>query len=233
MLPAQMCCRRSRDMSRNILLCCGIFSSLLYAVMLVVVPLQWDGYNSASQTISELSAVGAPTRVQWTVPGAVYTVLIVAFGWGVWKSGAGNRALQISGQLIVIFGALGVLWPFAPMHSREVLAAGGATLSDTMHIVLGVFSVVLMLLAMTFGAASSGIGFRVYTLQSLVVLVIFGVLTFADAPGIAANLPTPWIGVWERINIAAFMLWVVVLAVTLLGRTEMPALKGRRHSRAA
>jgi hypothetical protein len=33
-----------------------------------------------------------------------------------------------------------------------------------------------------------------------------------------ANLPTPWIGLWERINISVFVLWVVVLA-TMLWRT--------------
>jgi len=37
-----------------------------------------------------------------------------------------------------------------------------------------------------------------------------------DAPRIAANEPTPWIGLWERVNIGAFMLWIVVLAVDLL-----------------
>jgi hypothetical protein len=34
-----------------------------------------------------------------------------------------------------------------------------------------------------------------------------------------ANLPTPWIGLWERININVFLLWVVVLA-NVLWRTE-------------
>jgi len=29
------------------------------------------------------------------------------------------------------------------------------------------------------------------------------------------NLPTPWIGLWERINISVFLLWVVMLATTL------------------
>jgi hypothetical protein len=92
--------------------------------------------------------------------------------------------------------------------------------------------VLLMLLAMAFGAAASGIRFRVFTLQSLVVLVIFGVLTFVDAPGIAQNLPTPWIGIWERINIAAFLVWVVVLAVMLLGSREVrPARSGGRRAR--
>ena len=46
---------------QNILLACGIRSSLLYAAMLVVVPMRWDAYSSASQTVSELSAIAAPT----------------------------------------------------------------------------------------------------------------------------------------------------------------------------
>jgi hypothetical protein len=37
-----------------------------------------------------------------------------------------------------------------------------------------------------------------------------------DAPRIEANLPTPWVGVTERINIGVFLLWVVVLATALL-----------------
>ena len=54
----------------------------------------------------------------------------------------------------------------------------------------------------------------------MVVLVAFGALTFLDAPRVAANLPTPWIGVWERINIGVFLLWVVVLAIVLLRRED-------------
>jgi hypothetical protein len=36
------------------------------------------------------------------------------------------------GGLILAYASLGLLWPFAAMHQREVLAAGGGTLSDTM-----------------------------------------------------------------------------------------------------
>ena len=73
-------------MLRKTLLVCGILSSMLYAAMMVFIARQWPGYSSASQTISELSAIGAPTRSLWLLPGAVYTVLVTAFGWGVWKS---------------------------------------------------------------------------------------------------------------------------------------------------
>jgi hypothetical protein len=48
------------------------------------------------------------------------------------------------------------------------------------------------------------------------VLLTFGALTFLEAPRLQSNLPTPWIGLWERINISVFLLWVVVLAALLL-----------------
>jgi hypothetical protein len=203
-------------MVRKVLLLCGILSSLLYVAMLVVISMRWEGYSSASQTVSELSAIGAPTRALWVVPAAFYTVLVTAFGWGVWKSAGRIRVLHIVGASIAAYGALGLIWPFAPMHLRETLAAGGGTLSDTMHIVLASVTVVLMLLAIAFGASAFGRGFRLYSIASLLILAACGALTFIDAPGIAANLPTPWIGVWERINIGVFLLWVIVLAVVLL-----------------
>jgi Protein of unknown function (DUF998) len=203
-------------MLRKILLVCGIVSSLLYVGMNVFVPMQWKDYSSASQTVSELSAVGAPTRPLWLLPAAFYTLLVTAFGWGVWKSAGRIRALRIVGALIVAYGALGVLWPFAPMHLRPVLAAGGGTLSDTMHIALGGVTVILMLLAIAVGAAALGKRFRVYSIATLVIVMVFGALTFLEAPRVGANLPTPWIGLWERINIGVFLLWVAVLAIALL-----------------
>lgn len=117
-------------MLRQALLVCGILSSLLYVAMLLLVARQWEGYSSAAQTISELSAVGAPTQSLWVLPAAMYTALVTAFGWGVWKSAGRTRALRVVGASIVVYGALGLVWPFAPMHLRETLAAGGGTLSD-------------------------------------------------------------------------------------------------------
>jgi len=49
----------------SVWLTCGIVASLLYVAMNVFVPLQWRGYSFASQVISELSAIDAPTRSLW------------------------------------------------------------------------------------------------------------------------------------------------------------------------
>src|SRR5829696_5537394 len=129
---------------RKPLLACGIVSSLLYGAMIWAV--RYEGYSLVSQVPSELSAIGAPTQRVWALLGPIYTALVTAFGWGVWKSAGGNRALRTVGGAILAYGSLGLLWPFAPMHQREALAAGGATLGDTMHVVLGAVTVFLMFL---------------------------------------------------------------------------------------
>ena len=117
------------------LLLCGIASSLLYALMIWTI--RYEGYNPASQVPSERTAIGAPTERLWALLGSIYTLLVAAFGWGTWRSAGSNRTVRIVGGVVLAYASLGLLWPLAPMHQREVLAAGGGTLSDTMHVVLG------------------------------------------------------------------------------------------------
>ena len=195
-------------------------SSLLYVAMNILVPPWYEGYSSISQTVSELSAINAPTRTIWVVIGFLYTLLVAGFGLGLWQSAAGNRSLRITGILLLIYGIIGLGWPLAPMHQREVLAAGGGTLSDTLHIVFSIVTVALMLVAMGFGAVAFDKRFRFYSFVTIVILLAFGYLTSMDGPRIAANLPTPWIGVWERILIGVFLIWIVVLSIIVLRKEK-------------
>ena len=93
-----------------------------------------------------------------------------------------------------------------------------------MHIVWSIVTVFLFMLEIGFGAAAFGKRFRLYSIATMVILVVFGALTGLDGPRVAANLPTPWVGVWERINIGVFLLWVVVLAIALLRVRDTAAL---------
>jgi hypothetical protein len=194
----------------KVLLVCGILSSLLYVAMNIIAAMLYEGYNSASQTVSELSAIGAPTRPLWVLLAIPYTLLATAFGLGVWVSASGNRPQRVVGGLMIAHGIIGLFWP--PMHQRGI----EPTLTDTMHIVFTMVTVLLMMLAIGFGSAAFGRRFRLYSIATMVILVVFGALTGLDGPRIAANLPTPWVGVWERINIGAFLLWVTVLAIALI-----------------
>ena len=170
-----------------------------------------------SQSVSELSAIGAPSRPLWVALDIVYDVLVIAFGVAVWKSADRSRPLRIVGVLLVAQGLVGFVWP--PMHQR----GEGFTLTDTMHIAVTIVTVILMLLTIGFGAAALGKRFRLYSIATILVHVVFGILIGMDGPRIAANLPTPWAGLTERINIGIYMLWVAVLALVLLWQGDMRA----------
>lgn len=208
------------------LLVCGILSSLWYVAINIFVPMMYPGYSSSSFTVSELSAIGAPTRILWVILAMLYPLLFAAFGWGVLKSSEKSRKLRVAGSLIIAYGVVNFYWP--PMHQREVIAAGEGTLTDTLHIVWAMMALFLMLLIMGFGAKALGKRFRFYTIATWVIFLTFGALTFMESPGIQANLPTPHIGIWERINIGAFLVWVTVFAIVLLRRNETQNAKNRQ-----
>ena len=77
-------------MGRKYLLYCGVAASLLYIAMNIFIPFLDKGYNWVTQTVSELSAVDAPTRPLWFPLGIIYTLLIAVFGLGVFRSAEGK-----------------------------------------------------------------------------------------------------------------------------------------------
>lgn len=208
-------------MVRKVLLVCGILASLLYVGTDVLAAVLWKGYSYTGQTVSETFAIGAPTRPLIIVRGLVYSVLVIACGLGVARSANGKRALRVAGVLLAGLGVVDLAGPFTPMHLR----GAERTLTDTMHIVLASANVLLILLIMGFGANAFGKWFRLYSITTILVVVVFGTLAGLDGPRIEANLPTPWVGVTERISIFGFMLWVVVLAVCLLRSKSLIALE--------
>lgn len=191
---------------------------LWYVAMNIIVPAQYPGYDIASQTVSELSAINAPTRTFWLVLGIFYSLFFIAFGLGIWISFNGNRNLRVIAAVIILDAAIGFYWP--PMHQREVIAAGGGTITDILHLVWSFVHLALMLVMIGFGAATLGKSFRIFSVAIVLIFIVFGYLTTKESPGIQANLPTPHIGTWERITIGAYMLWIIVFSLILLRRNN-------------
>lgn len=196
----------------KVLLVCGIVSSLLYVATTILGAVVWEGYSSTSQSISELSAIDAPSRPLVVPLMLTYSVLVIAFGLGVWGSAGQKRALRVVGGLLVGSGVIDLTAPFFSMQLR----GEGTLATDTMHLVLTAVTVFFILLTIGFGATGFGKRFLLYSIGTILILLVFGALAGQDAPQAAANLPTPWMGVTERINIYGSMLWRAVLAIALL-----------------
>src|SRR5512139_3377989 len=151
----------------EILLGWGALSALLYAGADVLAAVRYEGYSPASQTISELSAIGAPTRPLAVALSLAYDVLVIGFGLAVWEAARGKRAVRVTGALLVALGVIGFAAPFCPMHVR----GAPTSLTDAVHVALTAVTATLILLQLAFGSAASGKPFRLYSLATLLVVL--------------------------------------------------------------
>jgi uncharacterized protein DUF998 len=112
-------------MARKMLLVCGILSPILYAISDVVAGMRWEAYSFRDQTISELAAIGAPSRPLFAALLLVVYGLMVAFGIGVWESASAIHRLRIVGGLLIGLGVsevskieLGLATPWLGVKER-------------------------------------------------------------------------------------------------------------------
>ena len=84
-------------MLRKALLACGVLSSLLYLGIDALAALRFGDYHSyTAQAISELAAIGAPTRELVEPLFRTYNLLLLAFAAGVWAWPGASAPCAIS-----------------------------------------------------------------------------------------------------------------------------------------
>jgi hypothetical protein len=200
-------------MVRKVLLFSGIVAALIYTAATIVGAIVWKGYSTVDQSVSELFAIAAPSKAVVDPLLVAYSVLWIAFGVGIWQSAGHKRALRIAAAGLIGKEAEGlVVQLFFPMHLRGVQG----TTNDPVHGILTYLGVLCFLIGMGFGAMGFGKRFRIYSIGTLLACFVGAMLSGLQIPQLAANQPTPLMGVYERIAIFAYLLWGVVLAIGLL-----------------
>jgi len=197
------------------LLACGPLSSLLYVVAIdLVAARRHPGYHDyTSQMVSELMAVGAPTRpvlVRWLIP---YNALLFAFASGVWASAPASRLVRLTAALLSTYAAISTAGLVAaPMALRGTPDSR----RDPVHIAVTAVMSASIVATMAAGAFTRGRGFRIYSFATIGAVACFGALAgFLSRP---MPGPTPGIGLAERVTIYATMLWFAVLGIAVWPR---------------
>jgi hypothetical membrane protein len=208
------------------LLICGILSPVLYGISDVLAGIRWETYSFRDQTISELGAIGAPSRPLFAVLLLLVYGLMVAFGAGIWKSAGGNRRLHIVGGLLVALGVMALtVGQLAAMHLRGTEQG----MAGAMHLLEGMAAMLMTFTAMGIAATVFGTRFRVYTIATIVLSLWFGAWAGLEFPRVEQGLATPWLGVKERIFWYGYQSWFIVLALTVLRqRIELKAVPKTR-----
>lgn len=172
--------------------------------------LHFEGYSFPNETISELGAIGAPSS------GLMVAILVPmylsAFGVGVWQPADGRRRLRVTGGVVVglwiLAFTVGMFVPMQPRGTEQALTVRCISWRGVW--MLG------LLVAIGFAAAALGRRLAVYTLSTVVVVLVFGGWAGMASARIEAGLPTPWVGVIERVCWYAYEIWFAVLALRLL-----------------
>ena len=186
-------------------------AALCYVATDIAGAILYSGYSFTDQAVSELFAIGAPTSRIVVPLFTLSSFLLVAFALGVWLSSGHSRLLRLMAAMFAGSALIGmVLWNFFPMHMR----GAEPTFTDTMHLILATNPFVLLSIA--FAVAVFRGWFRIYTVATVVILLLPAVFAFQYAPEVQANLPTPGLGAGERIGQYAYALWQSALAIVLL-----------------
>jgi hypothetical protein len=202
-------------MFRRALLLCGILASVAYAIADVGGGLRWPGYSFADYSISELAALGTPSRPFTVVVFAIHGVLLMVFAVGV-LAGALPRSARYAGGFLAAIGIFGTVSSFFPIQQRGL----AFTRNEVVHMTLLVPSVFCIVGAAITGGRAGSRGFFWFSITMAVISISFGAIGGSYAPSIAAGDPTPWFGVIERISVYAYVVWVAAFATMLLRGTR-------------
>lgn len=201
----------------NLLLICGLAASIVYVGTDLVAASLYPGYSFTDQAVSELFAIGAPTRFLVVPLFSIASLLLLAFAWGVWLSAGGSPMLRL---VAVMFAASAVdaliLWNAFPMHMR----GAERTFTDTMHLILGANPFVW--LALIFGATAFRGRFGTASIATLVLLVLPAVFAFRYVHALDMGEAMPRLGLVERVSQYGYQLWQAALALLLINKTGTP-----------
>ena len=185
----------------------GFLASLLAVGTDVLAGMLWEGYSFTSQSISELSAIGSPTRSLVFALNLVYAALLIAFELGVWGCSR-KRVMRVIAGLLLGNAAISiVVVTFFPMHLGEPLSA--------MNLGLMVVNVIfLQMLTIVFGAFAFRNWFRYYSIGTLLAFFVLTVFGLFIAPQIVPGPPQS--GLQERVMGYGYLSWQAMLSIVLL-----------------
>ena len=191
----------------------GIIGPLIYILAVFIGGAIRHDYSALYNAVSELTMANAPNKLLLDILFGIYNVFLLIFGLGAYlDSSINSKKYDAATIILVIIGVLGLLVLIFTQDPRGV----PATLHGTLHILLsGVTAALTIISVLLIGISlkkySNIKGFSWFSYITAALIFISGGLGAASLANNGA-----YGGLFERITIFLFMIWVMSLSYIIL-----------------
>jgi hypothetical protein len=192
----------------------GLLAPVLYVATVLVFGGVMSGYSHVAHTIGELNLPEAPYRRAVDGAFVLYNLLIILFSLSLRRGFAdrGARVSPFAALLLFLTGLAGLamttLFPVDPKGSEP-------TFGGQMHATLAGALSVGTILTVYFFARSLRRDGGWRRLAGYSFLTLFVILVSGAFAGFAKWRGSQVVGLWERVTVGAFLLWILVVALSL------------------
>lgn len=194
----------------------GIIAPISYIIIVILGGAITTGYSHAVQAISELTATGSEHKPLLDILFSAYNIMLMGFGVGFLQYVNSKPTPRPPGKAgswcLILIGVLGLSTNlFFPMDPR----GASPTMIGSIHLALaGLLSLgtisTTLLIGVWFTKQPDNNRYGTISFIACAVIVITGGLAAA-----AAASASPIMGIFQRMTIGTFMLWILVLGIRL------------------
>lgn len=190
----------------------GLLAPICYTAAVVAGGVLTPGYSHVRDPISSLTQTGAPRIPVVAALFTAYNWLLLIFASGLWwDMGRGGRRLAVSGALALI--AVGLSGVLMYWFTQDPIGTP-ATVRGIGHFVLAGVEALgtiigVLLCGLGFRSVPGLSGLRTYSIVSAAIIFVSG------GVGTATLTFNPYFGIFERVTIFTFMIWVFLLSLRL------------------
>lgn len=197
----------------------GIIGPIIYILAVFIGGALRHDYSPLYNAISELSMANAPNKLLMDILFGLYNIFILILGAGAFLDpDYKSKKFNSAALMLVVIGILGLMVLVFTQDPR----GSPATLYGTLHIALSGVTALLtiisvILVGLSFKEYKGQKNFTWYSYATAILIFLSG---GAGAASIANNSPIG--GLFERITIFLFMVWVIVFSYILFRGNPKP-----------
>ncbi len=191
----------------------GIIGPIIYIAAVFIGGAIRNDYSPLYNAISELSMANAPNKLFMDILFGIYNVFILMFGVGAFLDhDFKSKKFNSAAIMLVVIGILGLMVLVFTQDPRGT----PATLYGSLHIALSGITAALTIISVIIVGLSfkAYINMKKFSWYSYTTAILIFISGGAGAVSIANN--SSFGGLFERITIFLFMVWVVVFSYILM-----------------